>query len=115
MNNTQKKNTQSFAQPFKKGKRNPATREANASSRPVWYTSSMKEEDIVVGLPLDTLITKQHEGKWVAISADHTKLVDVSDDLLELERRVAGQNVTVLKVMRSDVGYAPLSQAPRGL
>jgi hypothetical protein len=71
--------------------------------------------EIIAGLPLDTLITKKHEGKWVAISADHTKLVAVSDDLLTLQRRIAGQNVSVLKVTRSGVGYAPEAQASRNM
>ena len=65
------------------------------------------KEDIVAGLPLDSLVTKSHEGKWVAISGDHKRLIAVSDDLLALEKKINGEQVTILKVMRSDVGYAP--------
>ena len=53
---------------------------------------------------LHRLIDKAHEGKWAAISADHKRLVAVSDDLLTLEKEVRGQAVTVFKVMPSDVG-----------
>ena len=71
----------------------------------------MKEEDIVVGLPLDTLIIKQHEGKWVAISADHERLIAVNDDLLALAQAVRGQKVVIFKVLPSNVGYAPQTSA----
>ena len=73
------------------------------------------ERDVIPAPNLHRLIDKAHEGKWAAISADHKRLVAVSDDLLTLEKEVRGQAVTVFKVMPSDVGYAPLTNTHRSL
>jgi hypothetical protein len=73
------------------------------------------EQDVIPAPNLHRLVDKSHEGKWVAISADHQRLVAASDDLLTLEREVRGQAVTVFKVMPSDVGYAPLTNLLRSL
>jgi chromosome condensin MukBEF complex kleisin-like MukF subunit len=73
------------------------------------------ERDVIPAPDLHRLISKSHEGKWAAISADHKRLVAVSDDLLALEREVRDQAVTVFKVMPSDVGYAPMAQIHRSL
>jgi hypothetical protein len=71
MNNTQRKNTQGFAQPCKKGKGNQATHEANARSLPIGSASNM-EDGIVIGA---IRITNEHGGNGVAIFADHTTLM----------------------------------------
>jgi hypothetical protein len=68
------------------------------------------ERDVIEAPDLNRLIDKSHEGKWVAISADHERLVAASGDLLALEREVRGQAVTIFKVMPSDVGYAPMTK-----
>jgi hypothetical protein len=65
--------------------------------------------DVIEAPDLNRLIDKSHEGMWVAISADHERLVAANADLLALEKEVRGQAVTIFKVMPSDVGYAPMS------
>ena len=73
-----------------------------------WYHM---ERDVIEAPNLRQLIDTSYEGKWVAISADHQRLIAASDDLLALEREVRGQAAVLFKVLPSDVGYAPYIRA----
>ena len=70
-------------------------------------------QDVIEAPNLQQLIDVSQEGKWVAISSDHQRLLAVDDDLLELEKRVRGQKVVVFRVLPSDVGYAPQNAIQR--
>lgn len=54
-------------------------------------------------IDLSKVLTEEHERKWVALSADNTKVVDYGDSLVELDKRVSGQDVVYMKVPPSDV------------
>ena len=69
------------------------------------------EQAVIEAPNLRKLINTSHEGKWVAISADHERLIAANDDLLALEQAVRRQKVVLFKVMPSNVGYAPLTSA----
>lgn len=51
------------------------------------------------------IVEKKHEGKWVAISSDYSKVLDYSDDVTKLVERNGRENVIYTKVLRSDVSY----------
>ena len=53
------------------------------------------------------LFTKAHENKWVALSPDYTRILSVADTLNSLQEKVAEKDVVVMRVLPSDVGYAP--------
>ena len=72
----------------------------------VIYSRHM-ERDVIEAPNLHRLIDPTLEGKWVAISADHQRLIAANDDLVALEREMRGQAVVLFKVLPSDVGYAP--------
>jgi hypothetical protein len=65
------------------------------------------EQDVIEAPNLHQLIGASHEGKWVAISANHDRLIAANDDLVALEQEVRGQKVVIFKVTPSNVGYAP--------
>jgi hypothetical protein len=69
------------------------------------------EQDVIEAPNLHQLIDASHEGKWVAISTDHDRMISVNEDLVALEQEVRGQKVVIFKVMPSNVGYAPLTGA----
>lgn len=50
-------------------------------------------------------VEKKHEGKWVAISSDYSKVLDYSDDVVKLVERNGRENVMYTKILRSDVSY----------
>lgn len=52
---------------------------------------------------LTKVLTKEHEQKWVALSKDNKTVVDFDDDLIALDERVEGKDVTFMKVPASDV------------
>jgi len=52
------------------------------------------------------IIKKEHEGKWIALSEDGTKVLEYSDSLIELKRKVGGIKFVSMKVPRSDISYA---------
>lgn len=53
---------------------------------------------------LTSVLTKEHEEKWVALSRDNKTVVAYDTDLVELDKRVEGKDVVFMKVPRSD-GY----------
>ena len=58
------------------------------------------------GFSLSGLMRKEHEGKWVAISADYKKVVGYSDDLKKLAREVGDEKVVYHMGLSSDKNYA---------
>lgn len=52
------------------------------------------------------IITKEHEGKWIALSPDQKKVIAFSDDFRELSKKVKGQKVVYTRALRSDTHYA---------
>lgn len=51
---------------------------------------------------LTTVLTKEHERKWVALSKDSARVIACDDDLVRLDQRVAGEEVIFMKVPSSD-------------
>jgi hypothetical protein len=52
---------------------------------------------------LTSILSKEHEMKWVALSKDNTKVIDFDTSLIELDKRVNKDEVTYMKVPSSDV------------
>ncbi len=60
-----------------------------------------------VKAPNLSLITKAHENKWVAFSVDYQKLLAVAESLINLHKKIGTKKAVVMRVLPSDVGYAP--------
>jgi hypothetical protein len=52
-------------------------------------------------------VTDAHENKWVAFTADYTRIVGVADTLRELLRTVSDPTAVFYKVLPKDVSFAP--------
>lgn len=52
-------------------------------------------------IDLTSILTSEHEKKWVALSKDNSKVIDFDDDLVVLDRRVNKDEVTFMKVPSS--------------
>ena len=54
------------------------------------------------------IITKKHEEKWVALSADHSRVLDFDEDFLALTERMEQKKdrYVYMKVLRSDMEYS---------
>ena len=52
------------------------------------------------------IIKKEHEGKWVALSKDGTKVLASAESLVELKEKIGDVEHVTMKVPRSDVSYA---------
>lgn len=52
-------------------------------------------------------LTKDHENKWVAFSANYKKVVAVADTLRAVREMAGSADVVVMKVLPSHFGYAP--------
>ena len=62
----------------------------------------MKNSTSVVGS-----LTKGLEGKWVALTLDHKRVIDSAEDLASLEQRITdNRKVVYMKVMSSDREFA---------
>jgi hypothetical protein len=72
------------------------------------------EQDVIEAPNLHRLIDTSHEGKWVAISSDHQRLIAASDDLISLEKEVK-EKAIFFRVLPSDLGYAPQAIAQRSV
>ena len=55
---------------------------------------------------LSKIIKKEHEGKWIALSPKRDKVVDFSDDLIKLTKKLGDGDFVYMKAMASDVSYA---------
>jgi len=60
-----------------------------------------------VNADLTTVIGKEHEEKWVALTKDRSSLIDYSEDLTELRDRLGEKknNYVYMRVLRSDTEY----------
>ena len=65
----------------------------------------------VVKAPNLKTLKKSHEDKWVALSRGYEKVVASAETLRALEEKVDMQEVVVMRVLPSGVGYAPGSRA----
>ncbi len=65
----------------------------------------------MVEAPNLKMLTKAHENKWVALSPDYQKVLAADTTLQSLRRKVAKQDAVVMRVLPSDVGYAPRTLA----
>ena len=54
-------------------------------------------------IDLTTVLKKEHDQKWVALSKDNKKVVDFDVNLIELDKRVDKDKVTYMKVPPSDM------------
>jgi hypothetical protein len=54
------------------------------------------------------IIKKIHEEKWVALSEDHSQVVDFDKNFLALTKRMdkKGDRCVYMKVLRSDIEYS---------
>lgn len=52
------------------------------------------------------ILKKEHEEKWVALSENHDKVIDFSEKLADLTKRIGDRDVTYMRVLRSDTEYA---------
>jgi hypothetical protein len=55
---------------------------------------------------LTSIIKKEHEGKWVALSADYTTVVDFADTPHELKEKVGSQQVVFMRALPTSISYA---------
>lgn len=53
-----------------------------------------------------SILKKEHEGKWVAITSDYKKIVGYSQSLRDLQKSVKDVDVVYLKGFPSDVKFA---------
>ena len=61
----------------------------------------------LVKAPNLSLLTKAHENKWVAFSLDKMKLLAVAESLRLLRQKLGQSRAIVMRVLPTDVGYAP--------
>jgi hypothetical protein len=61
----------------------------------------------VIKAPDLGILTKAHENKWVALSLDKQKLVAVAESLRLLREKLGDSIAIVMRVLPTDVGYAP--------
>lgn len=55
---------------------------------------------------LQKILTKDHENKWVALSEDYKSVIDFSEDLSDLTKKIGVDNVVYIKVPIFGVSYA---------
>ena len=61
-----------------------------------------------INADLTKILGKEHEEKWVALSKDRKKLVDSSENLVELRDRMGSKrnDYVYMRVLRSDMEYS---------
>jgi hypothetical protein len=67
--------------------------------RKVVYTLGMEKHVI----DLTSVLSREHEKKWVALSKDNKCVVDYDESLIELGKRVDKRQVTFMKAPPTDV------------
>lgn len=57
---------------------------------------------------LSKIISEQHQGKWVAMPKDRSKVIDFSENLTHLRQRIGEENegVVYMKVLPFDMQFA---------
>jgi hypothetical protein len=68
----------------------------------------MKEIELE-SIDLSRALNRSHENKWVALTPDYSEVVAASDDLVKLDKTVAGRDVVFHRVLPADVIFAPRS------
>jgi hypothetical protein len=58
---------------------------------------------------ISTIIKGAHENKWVAITADYSRVLAAADSLRELMRSVTDPDVIFYRVLPLNVTFAPTS------
>lgn len=54
-------------------------------------------------------LSKKYPNKWVALTPDHKKIIDVGNELRDIALRIKGKDVVFLKILSSDSFYMPTS------
>lgn len=52
-------------------------------------------------------LSKKYPNKWVALSRDHKKVIEVGNKLKEVSLRSKGKDVVFLKLLSTDSFYMP--------
>lgn len=60
-------------------------------------------------IDLSRALNRSHENKWVALTPDYSKVIASSDDLVELDKKVAGKDVVFHRVLPANIIFAPRS------
>ena len=58
---------------------------------------------------LSRVLNRTHENKWVALTPDYSEVVAASEDLVKLDKEVAGRDVVYHRVLPANVIFAPRS------
>jgi hypothetical protein len=56
---------------------------------------------------LSGILDRSHENKWVAITADYSRVIAATDSLRDLLRSVSDSSAVFFKVLPHDVSFAP--------
>ena len=67
----------------------------------------MTTNKVVRGFDFTNVITKKHEGKWVALSVDYRTVVASNADIAKLEKEVGAKDVIYMRAVAPnlDAGY----------
>jgi hypothetical protein len=60
-------------------------------------------------IDLSRAVNRSHENKWGALTPDYSEVVAASDDLVKLDKAIAGRDVVYHRVLPADVIFAPRS------
>lgn len=55
---------------------------------------------------LTKILNKSHENKWVALSANRSKVLGSSDSLITLQKKISEKGVSYMKVLPRDSSFA---------
>ncbi|OGI95763.1 hypothetical protein A2917_00400 [Candidatus Nomurabacteria bacterium RIFCSPLOWO2_01_FULL_42_17] len=55
---------------------------------------------------LTKILNRDHENKWVALSANRDKVLGASSSLVELKNKISNKDVIYMKVQPRDVSFA---------
>lgn len=55
---------------------------------------------------LTSVIKKEHEGKWIALSSDYSRVVDFADTPHELKQKIGNQEVVFMRALPTNISYA---------
>ena len=77
------------------------------NSNKMEYNKKKEMEKIIETPRIGKLIKKNHENKWVAFSADYKKIVDYSESLEKLQKKIGESKVIYYKVFPLNVVIAP--------
>lgn len=58
-------------------------------------------------IDLSHVLRPEHENKWVALSADHTRVLTVADHLSELVQQTKLADAVFHRVLPANVTFAP--------